>query len=211
MMCGIASLPLFGKLLTESVSAMRQIPGVQDAAVGLTLPYERALLNAVRLSSGKEAARTVTTNQVYVTPRYFETLQIPVLAGRTFTDADGPDAQPVVIVNRTFARKFFDQESPVGQYLDEQVLIVGVVADTVLSAEAQVEPGNGPVDTRGNHLCPGRTGGRSQAARVGPRLLPTKLDCPNRHSGRGACADAACPGKGRFAAGGVGLFRDGTT
>ena len=135
----------FRKLLTESVSAMRQIPGVQDAAVGLTLPYERALLNAVRLRSGKEAARTATTNQVYVTPRYFETLQIPVLAGRTFTDADGPDAQPVVIVNRTFARKFFAREDPVGQYLDERMLIVGVVADTVLSAEARLNRGTAPL------------------------------------------------------------------
>ena len=33
---------------------------------------------------------------MYVTPGYFDTLQIPVLAGRVFTDADGPDAQPVV-------------------------------------------------------------------------------------------------------------------
>lgn len=58
------------------------------------MPYERALLNAVTLSDGKrgsdgkEAGQQITTNQVYVTPRYFETLQIPVLAGRTFTDAD---------------------------------------------------------------------------------------------------------------------------
>ena len=37
----------FRKLLTESLSAMSQIPGVQSAAVGLTLPYERAVLNAV--------------------------------------------------------------------------------------------------------------------------------------------------------------------
>ena len=67
----------FRKLLNESLAAMRQIPGVQDAAVGLTLPYERALLSAVTLSDGKDAGREITTNEIYVTPGYFKTLQIP--------------------------------------------------------------------------------------------------------------------------------------
>ena len=135
----------FRKLLSESVTAMREIPGVQSAAVGLTLPYERALLNSVTLSAGKEAGQQVTTNQVYVTPRYFETLQIPVLAGRTFTEADSPDAQPVVIVNQTFERKFFHQQNPVGRYLNKNMLIVGVVADTVLSSEARLNAGTAPL------------------------------------------------------------------
>lgn len=75
---------------------MREIPGVQYAAVGLTLPYERALVSGVTISDGKEAGQSMTTNMVYVTPRYFDTLQIPVIAGRAFTDADSPDAQKVV-------------------------------------------------------------------------------------------------------------------
>jgi len=36
------------------------------------------------------------TDVVYVTPGYFDTLQMPLLAGRVFTDADGPNAQHVV-------------------------------------------------------------------------------------------------------------------
>jgi hypothetical protein len=134
----------FRKLLTESLVAMSQIPGVRSAAVGLTLPYERALLNAVGLRSGKRSGQTVTTNQVYVTPGYFETLQVPVLQGRTFTGSDGPDVQPVVIVNHTFARKFLDQDNPVGQYIDDKV-IVGVVGDTILSSEARLNPGTVPL------------------------------------------------------------------
>jgi macrolide transport system ATP-binding/permease protein len=135
----------FRKLLDQSLIAMRQIPGVQDAAIGLTLPFERALLNAVTMSEGKEAGREVTTNQVYVTPGYFETLQIPVLAGRAFTDADGPDTQPVVIVNQTFVRKFFAGENPVGRSLDKKMLIVGVVADAVLSSAAKLNEGSAPL------------------------------------------------------------------
>jgi macrolide transport system ATP-binding/permease protein len=135
----------FRKLLNESLATMREIPGVQRAAVGLTLPYERALLNSVTLSDGKEAGREITTNEVYITPGYFDTLQIPVLAGRAFTDADGPDAQRVVVVDQTFARKFFHGANPVGRYLDKNMLIVGVVADTVLSSASRLNAGSAPL------------------------------------------------------------------
>jgi macrolide transport system ATP-binding/permease protein len=138
----------FRKLLNESLASMREIPGVQNAAVGLTLPYERALLDAVTLNDGKEAGREITTNWVYVTPGYFDTLQVRVLAGRTFTDADGPDLQHVVVVNQTFARKCFHGANPVGRYLNEDsknILIVGVVADTVLSSAAKLNAGTAPL------------------------------------------------------------------
>ena len=135
----------FRKLLNDSLGAMREIPGVRNAAVGLTLPYERALLNAVTLSDGKEAGKQVTTNQIYVTPGFFDTLQIPVLAGRAFTDADRPDAQRVVIVNQTFARKFFHGPDPVGRYLDKNMLIVGVVGDTVQSAAGRLNAVTAPL------------------------------------------------------------------
>jgi macrolide transport system ATP-binding/permease protein len=143
----------FRKLLNASLATMRQIPGVQDASVGLTLPYERALLSGVALSDGKEAGQEVTTNEVYVTPGYFDTLQIPVLAGRTFTDSDAPDAQPVVIINQAFARKFFQGTYPVGRSLlfpflnqdNKNKLIVGVVADTVLSSAAKLNAGSAPL------------------------------------------------------------------
>jgi len=153
----------FRKLLTDSLTALRETPGVQSAAVGLTLPYERALLSAVTLNDGKEAGRQVTTNEVYVTTRYFETLQIPVLAGRTFTDGDSADAQRVVVVNHTFARKFLHQEDAVGRYLDTNVLIIGVVADTVLSSAAGLNAGAAPLTREETIYVP--------AAQVDARLL----------------------------------------
>lgn len=138
----------FRKLLNESLAAMREIPGVKNAAVGLALPYERAPLNSVKLTGGKESGREITTNEVYVTPGYFETLQIPVLAGRAFTDADGPNAQPVVIVNQTFARKFLHDGNPVGRFLNrdnKNLLIVGIVSDTLLSSAARLNEGTAPL------------------------------------------------------------------
>jgi predicted permease len=122
----------FRKLLAESTSAMRQIPGVQYAAVGLSLPYERHLNTGATLSDGKETGQQVMTGEAYVTPDYFAALQIPILIGRSFTDADGPDTQSVAIVNRTFARKFFRGTNPVGRYLDKKTRIVGMVEDVAV-------------------------------------------------------------------------------
>jgi hypothetical protein len=124
----------FRKLLDESISAMQQIPGVQVAAVGLSLPYERALNDAVTIHDGKEAGQQFGTDVVYITPDYFDALQIPVLLGRRFTAADGPNAQPVVIVNRSFMRKFFHGAIPVGRTLNKNAVIVGVVDDVQLSS-----------------------------------------------------------------------------
>lgn len=123
----------FTKLLDASTLAMRQIPGVQDAAVGLSLPYERSLNTGMKLTDGKEAGQLIVAGEAYVTPGYFSTLQIPLLRGRTFTDADGPDSQHVVIVNRTFARKFFHGDDPVGRSLGKDLRIVGMVEDVAMA------------------------------------------------------------------------------
>ena len=123
------------KLLNESVEAMRQIPGVQHAAVGLSLPYERSLImGGIAIGSGKETGKKVMADETYITPGYFETLQTPILKGRSFNEGDGPDAQRVVIVNQTFAHKFLHDEDPVGQYLfDKKLMIVGMVADVAMA------------------------------------------------------------------------------
>jgi predicted permease len=128
----------FRKLLYASIAAMRQIPGVQHAAVGLSLPYERTLNSGVMLSDGKESGQQVMTGEAYISPDYFGALQIPILMGRAFSDADGPNSQQVAIVNQTFVRKFFNGASPLGHYVDKDKMIVGVVEDVA------IEPGLDP-------------------------------------------------------------------
>src|SRR4030095_13345590 len=76
-------------------------------------------------------------NNLMVSPRFFESFSIPLLAGRDFTDADrtGP---PVAIVNRAFVEKFQLGSDAIGKQVRLQgpyvstgnVEIVGVVADT---------------------------------------------------------------------------------
>jgi len=124
----------FRALLDKSTAAMRQIPGVQNAAVGLSLPYERVLNDWITLSDGKETGTQGGTDELYVTPGYFDTLQMPVLAGRVFTDADSPNAQHVAVVNQSFARKFYAGSNPVGRYINNDILIVGEVADVPIAS-----------------------------------------------------------------------------
>lgn len=120
----------FQKLLEQSTAAMLRIPGVQNAAVGLSVPYERAVINgSLPISDGKEAGQRVKADQVYVTPGYFETLQIPLLGGRSFTEADRSNTQRVAIVNRAFMRATFHGANPVGRHVDKDAMIVGVVED----------------------------------------------------------------------------------
>ncbi|HTW80482.1 MAG TPA: ABC transporter permease [Terracidiphilus sp.] len=124
----------FAQLLDQSTAAMRRIPGVENAAVGLTLPFEFTMNDQVRLNNGPQAGQTVGTDLDYVTPGYFETLEMPLLAGRTFTSSDGPKAQSVAVVNRSFARKFFPGVNPVGHTVDNGTQIVGVVEDIQISS-----------------------------------------------------------------------------
>jgi predicted permease len=129
----------FRKLLDQSTAAMRQIPGVKYAAVGLSLPYERALnTGGILIRDGKEAGQQVISAEVYVTPEYFSALQIPILMGRSFTDLDGPNTERAAIINRMFLRKFFHGENPIGRHIDKDSVVVGVVEDVA------IEPGLNP-------------------------------------------------------------------
>ena len=69
-----------------------------------------------------------------VSPGYFPTMGIPIVAGRDFTDRDGPGAPPVAIVNEAMARRYWPGTSPLDDLvtLKEEKLtvrIVGVVRD----------------------------------------------------------------------------------
>jgi len=119
----------FQKFVSASTLAMRQIPGVQNSGMGLSLPYERALNNNIALRDGSQSGREILSAMVYASPGYFETLQVPLLAGRTFTDADTATGQPVAIINQTFATKFLKDQNPIGHYLGKNRLIIGVVGD----------------------------------------------------------------------------------
>ena len=117
---------LFGSTLTR----IRELPGIESAAVGLTLPFQRAVNNPWWPSADRSGQPEVI-NVNYVTPAYFRTLGIPLIRGRDFTDGDSADASHVAIVNQAFVRRFKFGDEILGLDLDprEHVEVVGVVGD----------------------------------------------------------------------------------
>ena len=67
-----------------------------------------------------------------VGPGYFETMRIPMVHGRGFAEQDRPGAPRVVIVNETFARRFWPVQDPIGRSLDDgggTLQVLGIAKD----------------------------------------------------------------------------------
>lgn len=119
------------KLFTQTLEQIRQIPGVQSAAVALTLPYERPLNDGFRLLDGDDREGH-GTEVVYATPGYFETMRIPILGGRGLLTSDTPQSAMVAVVSQSFAAKWFPGSQAVGHHLRAEGTsreIVGTVGD----------------------------------------------------------------------------------
>lgn len=124
-------------LFDESVARLEELPTVASAAVALTLPYERALNLPYRIP-GEDDNRLA--NAVYVTPDFFETLSIPLRAGRLFEPGDRDDAPVVAVVNEAFAEAGFGVGDVVGRGIemnfgrDGDITVVGVVGNVQQTA-----------------------------------------------------------------------------
>lgn len=122
----------FRNLLEHTIASMRQIPGVEDAAVGLSVPYERGLNYFVKPLDGKFADQGHVSSVTYVTPEYFSTLRIPILAGRGVVESDTPQSEFVSVINQAFAKRYFGEPNPTGRHIQidgNSYRIVGVVAN----------------------------------------------------------------------------------
>ncbi len=121
------------RLYDSGLARIRQLPGVESAALGLRLPYERHLNTGFRRMDGPEVSdEFIITDLCYVTPDYFKTLRIPLERGREFRDSDSAASTPVVIVNPAFAKKYLSKQEAIGSHLKldgEGREIVGVIGD----------------------------------------------------------------------------------
>ena len=134
------------RLFRDSLEAVRRVRGVQAAAVGLHVPYQRWLNSGIKIRGGSDSLEMQTgTSMNYVTPDYFTALRIAVRIGRVFNERDREDAKPVAVVNETFVRKFVTPGNVLNTFIVEREgmrQIVGVVADL------QQQPGlsrSGPI------------------------------------------------------------------
>jgi len=118
------------RLFDRTLTRIRQLPGIQSASVGLTMPYQRALNNPWR-RAGNPPGQVEIINMTYVTPDYFQTLGVPVVLGRGFAESDTADALHVAVVNQAFVRRYKFGDAILGFDLDptEHLQVIGVVGD----------------------------------------------------------------------------------
>ena len=126
----------FWRQALERVAAM---PGVESAAiVSPRLPFDvNYNQDTIRIDGkvyGPDDRGEVVAN-VAVSPDYFETLAVPIVEGRGFTAADRRDGPGVAVVNETMARRYWPNESAVGQTFErsfgdgQKYRVVGVSRD----------------------------------------------------------------------------------
>jgi putative ABC transport system permease protein len=113
---GEAEGPAFFRELVERVGAL---PGVRGAAAGTQFPSTAFAFREVYFDgpAPDPEATLPTTLTTVVTPGYFETLRIPLVAGRTFNDQDAAGTPLVALVNSEAARRYFSGRNPVGSRL----------------------------------------------------------------------------------------------
>ena len=93
-------------------------PGVEEVALASWFPLGLSGCkgwNADVEGYVRPADEDLTYEYAVVSPRYFATLAIPLLAGRDFTDADDAGAPTVAVVNEAFARRFWPGQDPLGR------------------------------------------------------------------------------------------------
>lgn len=129
------------------IQDVRALPGVRGAAYTSGLPMVmRGGIWPVSTGEGEQVVRSAsnTASLRFVTPGYFEVLDIPLLQGRDFRAQDGPDQPYVAVVSESFAQRYWPDQSPLGKRFDfglAERTIVGVVRDVrVRGLEQESEP-----------------------------------------------------------------------
>ena len=105
----------FVRQLVERVRVIPGVTRVADAPFAPLSGWEGETTFEIEGAPKSPGSQGQQAEGNVVTPGYFQTLGIPLLAGREFTDADLAGAPPVCIVNDTLARRYFGTQTPIGK------------------------------------------------------------------------------------------------
>jgi putative ABC transport system permease protein len=133
----------------DVVERVRALPGVRSAMADSALPGNPSRFSPA-LAEGQPAVplaeRPIFNIQTF-TPGYVQTLRVPLIRGRDFTEHDGEYDPLVAMVNETTARRYWPNEDPIGKRIwvgrvTEPMRVVGVIGDVRnlnLAADTQPE------------------------------------------------------------------------
>jgi len=120
----------------RTLERLRAIPGVKAAAFGSVLPAGATFTPEEVSIVGRPSTDTRFAERRAVSADYFRVLEVPVLQGRSCREDPAQLQSSEVLVNRTFAERFFDTADPIGHFISSggpgssrPAVIVGVVGD----------------------------------------------------------------------------------
>lgn len=134
----------------DMLHRVEALPGVKSAGIALTLPFMGYPMSPTQ--SADEPLRKLSDRPLvmvqFVSPDYFRTLRIPLIAGREFTDRDREGSPVGVIINEACARKLwpdYPRSSPLGKRVIIGIQttpfeVVGMVGDTRQGLDADLTP-----------------------------------------------------------------------
>jgi putative ABC transport system permease protein len=132
-----AARSVFFRALVERA---RTLPGVRAAAISMALPPHLLVMTNPYIVEGRPlppGRSAPAVAQLLIGGDYFHALGVPLLRGRSFTEADRAGAPAVIIINQTMAATLFPGEDPIGRRMQlgdpnpnaPWLTIVGVVGD----------------------------------------------------------------------------------
>ncbi|HEY2001529.1 MAG TPA: ABC transporter permease [Acidobacteriaceae bacterium] len=125
----------------ELTARLAALPGVKSASAGWPMPMSGSGGSISFTVEGHPVAKADHPSEALglAQPGYFETMRIPLIAGRTFNPMDQTKSPPVIIIDQAFAKKYFAGVNPIGKHvtadLGDDVVerpvreVVGVVGD----------------------------------------------------------------------------------
>jgi putative ABC transport system permease protein len=127
--------------VSQTLERLGALPGVEMASMGSALPLADDITgtqaDVIPAGSAVVPGEERTSRATVVWPSYFETLGIPLRAGRVFAASDDGGGERVIVVNESFARRFLPGKDAVGEMVQVGLMgralerrIIGVVADT---------------------------------------------------------------------------------
>jgi predicted permease len=135
-------------VIEEITTRLKGVAGVRAVGVSSVPLLANNVSSTAIFRPGRSYAPR-QSDEIYVlqvSPDYFKTMEIPLVAGRGFTDRDNQTAPKVVIINETAARKYFANENPIALRFGTSVEkssdleIVGVLRDTKYEGVRQDVP-----------------------------------------------------------------------
>ncbi len=128
----------------EYLRRAAQVPGVESVSLTLSAPPNMLALTNPFTAEGQpyDKSRPIQlAEEMSISPGYFSTLGVPLIAGRDFNDADRDDKLKPIIINRTLAERYFHGQDPIGRHLQTgdphpdppDETIIGVVGDVKYS------------------------------------------------------------------------------